>query len=48
MINDEETIPPRTPRTFLKRALAWLADNPAFTVPAGTFVLGVVVGWVLL
>ena len=29
-------------------AVAWMRLHPEFTVPAGTFLLGLVVGWVLL
>lgn len=43
-MDPEKTMPPRapnTPRNALKRALAWAKENPAVTVPVGTFLLGV-------
>ena len=47
-MNEDDTLPPNTPRTWLKRAFAWAKANPDYAWPAGAFVLGVVVGWALL
>lgn len=47
MPNDEETLPPRqpnTPRVWLPRIGAWLAENKGFTIPVGCFLLGAVMG----
>ena len=49
-MSDDDTLPPRKPntlRTWLPRIGAWLAENKDYTIPAGTFLLGIVVGWVL-
>ena len=54
-MSDDATLPPRKPRT-IRNAIAWLLvgsvacamwirEHPAVSVPAGTFLLGVLVGW---
>lgn len=35
-------------RTRALRAWAWIVSHPETTIPAGCFLLGVFVGWVLL
>lgn len=48
MTDPEATAPPvRKPRN-LRSAIEWLLAHPAVSIPVATFLLGVVVGWVLL
>ena len=42
----DDTLPPRKPRT-IRSAITWLMENPAWSVPAATFLLGCVLGAVV-
>ena len=44
----DDTLPPNNPRGWLLRLVRWAKANPDYAWPAGAFVLGVVVGWILL
>lgn len=43
----DDTMPPNNPRGWLIRACRWMRANPDYAWPAGTFLLGVVLGKVL-
>ena len=45
-MSDDATLPPRKPRT-IRSAVDWLMAHPEWSVPAGTFLLGVAVGLLL-
>ena len=45
-MSEDETLPQRKPRT-IRSAVDWLMAHPEWSVPAGTFLLGVAVGLLL-
>ena len=42
-MSDDATLPPRKPRT-IRSAVDWLMAHPEWSVPAGTFLLGLALG----
>ena len=50
MPNEDQTLPPRQPntlRTWLPRIWAWLTEHKSISIPAGAFIIGLIVGRVL-
>ena len=49
-MSDETTlppVPPNNPRTWLRRAWAWIKAHPEYSIPLAAFSVGFVIGKVL-